>query len=250
MDNFDLKPDPKKFNLKSLIWNVLTVVAVLGVCFVAFFLLTIYINPHTPLNPFPPAALPTLYETNTPTATLALIPMEATWTPTETLTPLPTRTTAPTWTLLPQLVTQSVTPVPSDTVPAPGSTGTATPMPATAQITYVASTGVHPDLNCKWFGVGGKVLGADGKPVLFMEIQLGGTLNGKAINYVILSGNATAYGPSGFEQVLSDHPIASTQALWVQLLDNTAKPLTNKIYFDTYSTCTQNLVMVVFTRNR
>jgi hypothetical protein len=245
MDNFDLKPEPKKFNLKSLIWNILTVVAVLGVCVVAFFLLTIFINPHTPLNPFPPAALPTLYKTNTPTATLALIPRQATWTPTETLTPVPTRTTASTWTLLPQLVTQSITPLPLETVPE----GTATSMPASAQITYAASTGVHPDLACKWFGVGGKVLGADGKPVLFMEIQLGGTVNGKAINYVILSGNATAYGPSGFEQVLSDHPIASTQTLWVQLLDNTAKPLTDKIFFDTYSTCTQNLVMVVFTRN-
>ncbi|MGZ6346796.1 MAG: hypothetical protein ACXWNC_04400 [Anaerolineales bacterium] len=246
MDNFDLKPEPKKFNLKSLIWNVLTVLAVLGVCVVSLFLLTIFINPDTPLNPFPPAALPTLYKTNTPTATIVLIHREATWTPTETLTPVPTRTTAPTWTLLPQLVTQSITPVPSESIPA----GTDTSMPATAQITYVASTGIHPDLGCKWFGVGGKVLGTDGKPVLFMEIQLGGTLNGKTINYVILSGNATAYGPSGFEQVLSDHPIATTQALWVQLLDNTAKPLTNKIYFDTYSTCTQNLVMVVFTRNR
>ncbi len=123
-------------------------------------------------------------------------------------------------------------------------------MPASADITYVASTEFHPDLLCNWMGVAGKVLGSDGKPVLFMEIQLGGSLNGKAINYVILSGNATAYGPSGFEQVLSDHPIASTQTLWIQLLDNTAKPLTDKIYFDTYSTCDQNLVMVVFTRNR
>jgi hypothetical protein len=250
MDNFDLKPDPKKLNWKSLVWNLMTVLVILGICFIGYLMLNIYQNPHTPLNPFPPAALPTLYKTATPTNTIATIPREPTWTPSQTLPPPPTRTTAPTWTLLSQLVTLSVTPLPSETPTAPSTTSTATSMPASADITYVASTDFHPDLLCKWMGIAGKVLGTDGKPVLFMEIQLGGNLNGKAINYVILSGNATAYGPSGFEQVLSDHPIASTQTLWVQLLDNTAKPLTDKIYFDTYSTCTQNLIMVVFTRNR
>lgn len=250
MDNFDLKPDPKKFSWKSTVWNILTLVVVLGICLVAYFLLNIYINPHTPSNPFPPAALPTLYKTVTPTNTLAVITLESTWTPTSTIKPPPTRTIAPTWTLLPQLVTQSATPVASDTPTGTIATDTATPMPASANITYIASTDYHPDLDCHWLGVAGKVLGSDGKPVLFMEIQLGGTLDGKTINYVILSGNATAYGTSGYEQVLSDHPIASTHSLWIQLLDNTAKPLTNKIYFDTYSSCTQNLVMVVFTKNR
>jgi hypothetical protein len=250
MDNFDLKPDPKKINWKTLVWNILTVLVVLGICFIAYFILNIYQNPHTRLNPFPPAALPTLYRTATPTTTVATIPREPTWTSTTTVQPSATRTSAPTWTLVPQLVTLSVTPVPTETPITATTTGTATPMPASAEITFVASTEFHPDLLCNWMGLAGKVLGPDGKPVLFMEIQLGGTLNGKAINYVILSGNATAYGPSGFEQVLSDHPIASTHALWIQLLDNTAKPLTEKIYFDTYSTCDKNLVMVVFTRNR
>ena len=244
MDNFDLKPEPKKFNVMSLIWNFLTIVVVLGIFYVIYYFLTIFINPHTPLNPFPPAPLPTLYQTATPTATVAVIPREATWTSTATIAPAATRTKAPTWTLLPQLVTQT------DTPPAPLASDTATPMPASVDITYLASTEFHPDKDCNWLGVAGKVLGTDGKPVLYMEVLLGGTLDGKTINYVILSGNALAYGPSGFEQALSDHPIASTHALWIQLLDNTAKPLTDKIFFDTYSTCTQNLVMAVFTRNR
>jgi hypothetical protein len=250
MDNFDLKPDPKKINWKSILWNILTVLVILGICFSAYFVFMIYQNPHSPVNPFPPAALPTLFKTATPTSTVATIPREPTWTSTATMEPSATRTTAPTWTLVPQLVTLSITPVPSETPTIATTTGTATPMAASADITYVASTEFHSALLCNWMGVAGKVLGTDGKPVLFMEIQLGGTLNGKAINYVVLSGNATAYGPSGFEQVLSDHPIASTKALWIQLLDNTAKPLTDKIYFDTHSTCDQNLVMVVFTRNR
>ncbi len=250
MDNFDLKPEPKKFNVMSLIWNVLTAVVVLGIFYVIYYFFTIYFNPHTPLNPFPPAPLPTLYQTATPTATVAVIPREATWTSTSTMAPSPTRTKAPTWTLLPQMVTPSATPALSDTPPGPLASTTSTPMPVSVDITYVASTQFHPEKACNWLGVAGKVLGIDGKPVLFMEVLLGGTLDGKTINYVILSGNALAYGPSGFEQALSDHPIASTHTLWIQLLDNTAKPLTEKIFFDTYSTCTQNLVMAVFTKNR
>jgi hypothetical protein len=250
MDNFDLKPEPKKFNFISLVWNILTVGVLLGICCVAFFILIIFNNPNSPLNPFPPAVLPTLYKTVTPTSTLVMILREATWTPTVTIQPSPTRTkaptwtTAPTWTFLSQIVTRSVTPTPSVTTIGPKTTISPTPMPATTDITYL------PYKNCNWLGVAGKVLGTDGKPIQFMEILLGGTLDGKAISYLILSGNAPAYGPSGFEQALSNHPIASTHTLWIQLLDNTAKPLTNKINFDTYSTCTQNLVMVVFTRIR
>jgi hypothetical protein len=123
-------------------------------------------------------------------------------------------------------------------------------LPALAEITYLASTDFHPDKNCEWLGVAGKVLGTDAKPLQFQEIQLGGTLDGKTVSLFTLSGTASGYGQSGFELVLSDHPIASTQTLWIQLLDNTAKPLTNRIYFDTYSGCTQNLVMVVFTKTR
>jgi hypothetical protein len=246
MDNFDLKPEKKKFNWKSLVWNVLTVVVLLGTCYLAYIFLTIFSNPYSNLNPFPPAPLPTLYQTATPTFTP--IPQEATWTPTDTIQPSPSRTKAPTWTLLPQMITKSITPTLAVTPTEPMTSLTATPMPASAKITYVSSKDFLPDKNCNWMGVAGKVLEPDGKPVQFLEILMGGTLDGKAISYLTLSGNATAYGQSGFEQVLSDHPIASTQSLWIQLLDNTAKPLTNRIFYDTYSSCDQNMVMVVFTR--
>jgi hypothetical protein len=123
-------------------------------------------------------------------------------------------------------------------------------MPASAQITYTASTDFHPDKNCDWSGVAGKVLGSDGTPLKFLVIQLGGTLDEQNISFLTSSGDAPAYGQSGFEFILGDHPIASTQTLWIQLLDNTSKPLTEKIYFDTYNECTQNLVMVTFTKIR
>jgi len=125
-------------------------------------------------------------------------------------------------------------------------------MPATADITYVASTTVHADLGCKWAGVGGKVVDAAGKPIAFQTVQLSGTLNNKAVNMIVLSGHdpLAAYGPSGFEFTLGTAPIASTQELWIMLFDNTGIPLTNKIFLDTFNDCNKNLVMVVFTKTR
>ena len=248
MDNFELKPERKKFSWKSLVWNFLTMIVLVGICGLVYYFWTIFSNPNSPLNPFPPSVpLPTLYQTapfQTATPSSTMIRRPSTWTPTMTVSPLPTRTKAPTWTLIPQLTTPSMTPTSTDTLTGTPPTTSSTPMPATAEITYAASTDFHPDENCNWLGVAGKVLGIDGKPLQNLQVQLGGTLDGNAISFLTTSGTAPAYGLSGFEFVLGNHPIASTQTLWIQLLDNAAKPLTNQIYFDTYDSCTQNLVMV------
>jgi hypothetical protein len=120
-------------------------------------------------------------------------------------------------------------------------------MPAAADITYVASTTQHPNLACNWLGVGGTVMDASNKPLLFQTIQVGGTLNGKAVTGLAISGTNTAYGPSGFEIKLADAPVDSTQTLWVQLSDNNNKALSEKTFFNTTKDCGQNLVMIVFT---
>jgi hypothetical protein len=245
MDNFDLKPETKA-KRKPIIWNILTILVVLVVFYLAYYFTAIFINPNGSYNPFPPAPLPTLFQTSTPTPTLILLP--ATWTPTQTNTPLPTRTKAPTWTSIAVIAppTETLAPVPAGT-----PTITSTPMPASADITYQASTTLHADLACNWMGVGGKVLDASAKPLLFQTVQLGGNLNGTPVNNIVLSGGNPAYGTSGFEfDKLADHPIASTHSLWVQLFDNTGKPLTDKIYFDTFNDCAKNLVMIVFTKTR
>jgi hypothetical protein len=248
MDNFELKPEPKLIR-KPVIWNILTIVVLIVTCGLAYYFLSFFINPASVYNPFPPAALPTLYQTPTPTSTIILQP--ATWTPTRTIQPSPTRTKVPTWTMVAALITPSITMTPTETSIADTATISPTPMPATAEITYVASTTIHADSACKWMGVGGKVMDADNKPLLFQTIQLGGKLNGKDINLLAISGKNPAYGTSGFEfDKLSDQPVASTQMLWIQLFDNNGTPLTEKIYFDTYPDCGQNLVMVVFTKTR
>ena len=250
MDSFEFKPEQKKFDLKSLVWNFLTLGVLLGICGLAYYFLTIFNNPGSPLNLFPPVLVPTLYQTDTPTSTREMILLEDTWTPTATVKAVPSRTKAPTWTLLPVLITPSITP--TFTIQPTQGTRTITPNPLTpsAEITYMVSIDFHPGNNCDWLGVAGKVLGTDSTPLQFLEILLGGNLDGKPVSLFTISGYAPAYGQSGFELVLSDHPIASTKTLWIQLLDNTAKPLTNRIYFDTYDGCTQNLVMINFTKIR
>jgi hypothetical protein len=248
MDNFELEPEPK-VKRKPVIWNILTVIVLLGVCGLAYLFLTIFLNPAVLPVIFHPTALPTLYQTATSTPTIILQP--PTWTPTLTIQPFPTRTRAPTWTSVPALITPPSTMTPADTPIVGTATITPTAMPASAIITYEASTTKHPDLACNWMGVGGNVMDANNKPLLFQTVQLGGSLSGKAITGQVLSGNNPAYGTSGFEMdKLSDSPVASTQTLWIQLFDNNGKPLTEKIYFDTYNDCEKNLVMIVFTKTR
>ena len=140
------------------------------------------------------------------------------------------------------LITPTVTLTPTDTPMVDTATITPTAMPASADITYLASTTKHPDLACKWMGVGGTVMDVNNKPLQFQTIQLGGTLNGNAVTGQVLSGNNPAYGTSGFEIKLADSAADSTQTLWVQLFDNNGKALTDKIYFDTYNDCQKNLV--------
>jgi len=258
MDDFELKPEPTVKKRSPLIWNLLTILTLLGACGLAYYFYIIYSNPNLPYNPFPPAVIPTRFQTITPTSTF--LPLPPTWTPTQTRHPYSTRTKAPTWTPITER-TSTNTEVPTVS-PADGTltvsptttllegtlTITPTPVPAMAEFTYQASTTKHADSGCAWMGVGGEVLSADGKPLQFQTVQLGGTLDGKSINRMMYSGNVPAYGISGFEFLLGDHPIASTQELWIQLFDNTGKQMTEKIFFDTYTDCNRNLVMVVFTK--
>ena len=198
------------------------------------------------LNPFGPEASQTAYFTDTPTSTIIQLP--ATWTFTPTLKPSATRTKASTWTLLPEMITPSPTGTFTITPPPGTQTTTPTPKPVTWKISFATSTTYHPESGCNWLGVGGKVVDSSNKPILFQTLQLGGILDGKTVNQLMLSGSAPEYGVSGFEFVLSDHPIASTQTLWIQLYDNAGTQLTEKIPFDTSANCTQNLVLFTFTK--
>ena len=87
MDNFELKTEPK-VKRKPIIWNILTVIVLLGVCGLAYLFLTIYQNPgHAPRqlparrasHPLPDSHPHGYHHPPAPT-----------WTPTLTIQPSPT----------------------------------------------------------------------------------------------------------------------------------------------------------------
>ena len=110
----------------------------------------------------------------------------------------------------------------------------------------------HPDLGCNWMGIAGKAHNLSGAPIVQgLFIQLGGTLNGKPMDNMLgTTGMVADYGPGGYEFTLGDKPIASTQTLWVQLFDQAMIPLSDRIYFDTFSDCNKNLILVNFSQIR
>jgi hypothetical protein len=58
------------------------------------------------------------------------------------------------------------------------------------------------------------------------------------------------YGTSGYEFVLGNAPIASNKTLYVQLVDQSGIPLSDKIEVTTSADCSKNLVIVRFKKNR
>jgi hypothetical protein len=101
--------------MKDVAWNILTIVALLAIIGLAFVALTIYSNPASLLNPFPPPTLPA--RVSIPTITLTPIFLPATWTPQPehlneiqpSSTPIPSATTF-------TLGTETPSPSPTETI--------------------------------------------------------------------------------------------------------------------------------------
>jgi hypothetical protein len=237
----------------TMVWNVLTVLVLLSAVCVAAVFLTVFINPHTGINPFPPPTMPVLLELDTPippTPTPKSV-LPPTWTPTATL-PEPTATNTP------ELVEEE--PVPPEDEP--GNEGEAEENPEIpvaggsmpvvlheGSPNYVPSNSVNFNLSCEWMGVVGQVIDIDGAPVIGLIVELGGSLDGTAVGDPALltsTGLAKTYGEGGYEFTLADKPIASTQTLWVRVLDQAGLPLSEKFYFDTFSECDTNMAIIYF----
>ncbi len=254
MDNFDMQTDKRPPN--PILWNVATVIVLLGTLALGILFLDIFISPASSLNPFPPPPSPTLLQF--PTATITPRSLPATWTPSltippsETPTPRPTYTLEPTYTpfyLSPHEETPTATEILTSTATleeTPTSTSTQSGVPFAAAVDYIASTIYHPDAGCNWMGVAGQVVDKNNSPILYLTIHLGGTVGDQAVDYLSLSGTAPTFGQSGFEFVPGNKPMASTQTLWIQLLDQQNLPFSDKIYLDTFEECDKNLIMVRF----
>ncbi len=250
MDTFDYQdPEQAKRRTSNLIWNVLTMLVLLATIALAGMILSIFLNPYSAFNPFPPPTPPVLLQLPTLTPT-PLVIFEPTWTPVPSLTPTATFTPRPTETLIP-----TETPFPLFT-PTTSSTGSApaSSMPfivAQGSPVAISSAAFYPELGCNWMGVAGQVLDLSGAPVATgVVIQLSGVLGGQFLEMTSLTGVAPQYGPAGYEFFLLDKPIASNRTLWVQLLDQAGLPMSEKIYFETFDACEKNLIYINFRQVR
>jgi len=248
MSNNNGNNQSKIKSIFAVILNILTFFVLIAFIGVVCVFSVIFVNPYIPFNPFPPptaqptAALPT----ETPTSIIVLPP---TWTPTLTIQPTETSTPSPT-------STQTATPTQFVLSPTPSATFTVPPEGYPYQVRQGSPKAIpniyHPELDCQWMGVGGQAVDLSGGSVTGLIIRLGGNLPGVNLpdDMISLTGVALNYGRGGYEFTLADRPIASKGSLWLQLLDQSGIPLSEQVYFDTYDSCEQNLIIVDFKQVR
>mgnify|MGYP003507684165 CR=1 FL=1 len=242
--NFDGKQSsPRGGGRKLELWDFLSILMLVStVCLVLYFGL-VYFNPNSGLNILPPDGL----GPKTATPTVTPIQLEATWTASPTIALTASDTPRPTFTPYSTNTPFSLIP-PTRTRKPPTATRTPkAPFGATTQ--QVESTVVHPEFSCAWAGIGGTVVDTNSSPIVGQVIVLRGILDGKTIEMQTVSGINKEYGPSGFEFVLGNAPIAST-ALYVQLVDLNGLPLSEKISVPTSAECAKDIVLVRFQKNK
>jgi hypothetical protein len=211
------------------IFNCLTTLVFIAILLIGGFFAAIYYNPHLPFNPFPPP-------TERPAST-AVLP---TFTPEVTHTSLWTETAVPTETPSPTLP-------PTNTPPVASPVPTALPyslLPGTPALTQ----NFLNDQGCEWMGIAGTVAVGEDGGALDVWIKLGGQLAGNSIDLTSLPGSAPGYGEGGYEFVLSDKPIASENLLWIQLIDPSERPMSEKVYLITSDSCDKNLLLVSWSK--
>lgn len=238
------KPAKKSVSIDTL--DIFSILLLLGaVCLGGYFML-VFINPYTALNPMPPATpIPPII---IPTATITPQQLPTLWTETPTIQPTITETLRPTFTAIPT-GTPLVLFEPTATLEPP--TATATPgMPFEAEIQNIDSTIIHPDTGCNWLGIGGTVEDMDKSPLLGVVLRVQGTLVGSTVDMYTVSGVSPSYGKSGFEFILGEAPLPSTETLYIRLFDQAGLPLSDQIFFSTSGECNQNLVLIRFKKVR
>lgn len=105
---------------------------------------------------------------------------------------------------------------------------------------------IHPEAECDWMGVGGQIFDLYGHPVTNIIVKLEGTLNGKKLDLISLSGGSLNLGPGGYEFKLADHPKESDKTLQLTLYDAQGNSLSHPVYFSTSESCETNFVLVNF----
>jgi hypothetical protein len=234
-----------RFRPGALLANCLTTLFLLASLAAAGGMAAIFMNPSLveTINPFlpiqfepgptVPATLGFPTRTNTPE-----IYLPDTWTPTITQTFTPTITPTPTDTPTP---TRTATPIPPSGTPPATPTG----LPFAVQPgSNILVTNFANDEGCNWMGVAGQVFDLDRAPYPGLTVHLEGQLAGQLVTVDMLTGSATRIGPAGYVFNLSDHPIASTGTLWIQIKDPAGLILSDKVFINTSDQCDKNMVFI------
>ena len=223
----------------------MTMLTWLMTAFILMAFVSIYTNPNSALNPLRPS-VPTLAAVVViPTATApvdqptVLAPQAITTTP---LPPTPEPTQTPTATLEP---TETATPGPSPTA----TIDSLYPFMQRGEVKTIDGATFHAYDECRLW-VAGQAYDLQGAPMVGVTVMLGGSLDYKYISQLSLTGTALQYGQAGYEFTIADRPIKSKEAVWVQLFDQSMAPLSNRVFFNTYDDCSQNLILVNFRQVR
>ena len=260
-------PPPRRRSADAF-WNVLTALVLVGIFLTAGLFAFLFYNPNVPFNPYPPPTLPATLALPPPVATFTLAPavvpdtavpsLPPSATHTETSSPVPpTNTPRPTHTEQP---TATITLTPSKT-----PTITRTPLqPATRKTSRffsfvlqsdpraIDATIFNPEHGCEWVGVAGQAVDIQGRPINGIPVQVGGSINGVEMQVLYgLTGTVPEYGQAGYEITLPTKPINSKGKIWVRLLDQSAMiQISEQVYFDTFSDCQKNLILINFKQVR
>ncbi|HQP08735.1 MAG TPA: hypothetical protein PLY85_06905 [Anaerolineaceae bacterium] len=240
---------PERSN--SFFWNLLSFLLVAGmILFVAVFIL-IFQNPEASINPFPPPTMPATVVIPTATSQLtdAFIPPVTTQAATSEPTATQFVQTLPPTAELPIITMPSATPEGNSTQVQTTPTSNVVsvyPFALQSQPYAIQAEVLYPERNCDWLGVGGQVLDIKGAPYTGITIQLGGYIDGHSIFLTSLTGTALQYGQAGYEFTIADKPIASKGDLWLRLVDQAGLALSERVYFETFDNCQQNLIVINF----
>lgn len=236
-------------NRSDIVWISLTVLTLICLVCMVGATLIIFTDPYSVLNPFPPPTLPPLLQLPTETPTDVVYVLPSTWTATHTIEPSGTPVPSETSTLPPTPTPITITPSPTlgQTPPSGGY-----PFQIRQGNPKAIPNIYHPEMGCNWMGVGGQVIDLSNAPVIGLIIKLGGRLSNKSFpeDIISLTGLALSYGRSGYEFTLADRPIASKGQVWVQLISQAGNPLSERVVFDTYDSCEQNLIIIDFVQVR
>jgi hypothetical protein len=99
---------------------------------------------------------------------------------------------------------------------------------------------------CENQTVAGQVFDLNGVPVENLVIEVKGQYDNEDIDQLTLTGVSPIYGPGGYEFLISNQLVATSDSLYLQIFDLTGRKVSHEVYFDTYAACNKNLVLINF----